>query len=199
MSVKRISVKLFVEEPGPPDLAVFIPIFQRWIQAQRVEGLLIDVADYKHVFQGPGVILIGHEGDYAVDNNRGQLGLLYTRKRDLKESLGDTLLELLRLVLAAGIHLQQEADLNGTFRLRTDVVEIAFLDRLQWPNQDEIPAPLKTEIQDVLAKVFPQQEFGLASVFDDPRQPLTIRVEAAGAPDLDTLLARVNESAAPVA
>jgi len=36
-----------------------------------VPGLLIDVADYAHVPDGPGVILIGHDVDYGIMNRHG--------------------------------------------------------------------------------------------------------------------------------
>ena len=32
--------------------------------------MLIDVADYRHVPAGPGVLLIGHEANYSLDNRR---------------------------------------------------------------------------------------------------------------------------------
>ncbi|MFN8560709.1 MAG: hypothetical protein U0703_03535 [Anaerolineae bacterium] len=76
----RTQVKIFFRNPEAVDTSAFAPLFQRWIQKQALEGLLIDVADYRHVFEGPGVILIGHESDYAIENRFGRLGLLYTRK-----------------------------------------------------------------------------------------------------------------------
>ena len=46
----------------------FIPVFHRWIQKQTVSGhLLIDVHDYSHIHQGPGILLVGHEGNFSID------------------------------------------------------------------------------------------------------------------------------------
>ena len=78
---QRIKVKYFVQEPAAVDLPAFIPVFHHWIQEHRVEGLLIDVADYKHMQNGPGIVLIGHEADYALDLAGGRPGLIYDRKR----------------------------------------------------------------------------------------------------------------------
>ena len=85
MISQRISVKFFVSEPDAVHLPAFIPVFHRWIQDHAVEGLLIDVADYKHVPEGPGILLIGHEGDYSIDMAKGRPGLLYSRKREWDE------------------------------------------------------------------------------------------------------------------
>ena len=58
-------------------------MFHSWIQEQVGEGLLLDVADYRHVHEGPGVILIGYEGNYSVDNTDNRLGVRYNRKAAL--------------------------------------------------------------------------------------------------------------------
>ena len=41
-------------------------MFHRWIQTRAVDGLLIDVADYTHLKDGPQVLLAGHEGNYSM-------------------------------------------------------------------------------------------------------------------------------------
>ncbi len=46
--------------PDPIRLDDFIPLFHRWIQEQAIDGhLLIDVHDYSHIQQGPGILLVG--------------------------------------------------------------------------------------------------------------------------------------------
>src|SRR5947207_3342533 len=77
---QRLSVKVFAKAAsvGPKDALL---VFHRWIQTQRLDELLIDVTDYSHVHHGPGVILIGHGADYALDEEEGRLGLKYTLKR----------------------------------------------------------------------------------------------------------------------
>ena len=63
MSLQRVSVAVpFV---GDVDPEAFVPVFHDWIRRGAVEGLLIDVARYGHVHHGPGIMLVGHEGDYA--------------------------------------------------------------------------------------------------------------------------------------
>ncbi len=81
--------------------------------------MLIDVADYKHVQDGPGILIIGHEGDYALDQENGRSGLLYTRKRewptpDFKERL--------QLVISLAVQAAQilAADETLNLNFRTD-------------------------------------------------------------------------------
>jgi len=53
MELQHVNVKLFIEKPGEVDLGALIPVFQQWIEAQIFEGLLLDVADYRHVPAAP--------------------------------------------------------------------------------------------------------------------------------------------------
>ena len=80
---RRVSVKFFANpQPGSAlDLAPYIGLFHQFIQEKSVEGLLIDVADYTHVPDGPGILLVGHDVDYGIDLAGGRAGLLTVRKR----------------------------------------------------------------------------------------------------------------------
>ena len=84
MNIQHINIKFYLENPQTVNLADFAAVFNTWIQAQRLEELLIDVADYLHVHNGPGIMLIGHEADYSLDNRLRKLGLLYNRKEQLE-------------------------------------------------------------------------------------------------------------------
>ena len=63
VQLQHLNVKIFAQEPASIDLAGAIPVFHRWIQENVCEELLIDVADYRHVPAGPGVLLVGHEAN----------------------------------------------------------------------------------------------------------------------------------------
>ena len=71
MNLQHINIKFYLENPETVDLAEYSTVFNSWIQQKRLEGLLIDVADYLHVHHGPGIMLIGHEADYSLDNRAG--------------------------------------------------------------------------------------------------------------------------------
>jgi hypothetical protein len=89
MDLHKFCVKFFAVDPSAVRLDAFIPVYHRWIQKQAVEGMLVDVADYGHLPQGPGVMLIAHEADYGMDSAEGPLGLLYTRKTSSGGRLSD--------------------------------------------------------------------------------------------------------------
>src|SRR5712692_2262165 len=80
MELQHVNVKLLVKTPQEVDLEPLIPVFHGWIQDQVCEELLLDIADYRHVYAGPGVVLIGHECNYSVDNTDNRLGVRYNRK-----------------------------------------------------------------------------------------------------------------------
>jgi len=101
IELQHVNVKLFVGNPEEVDLEPLIPIFHDWIQNQVGEGLLLDVADYRHVDAGPGVVLIGHEGNYSVDNTDNRLGIRYTRKAALDARNQDRLKQAARTDLTA--------------------------------------------------------------------------------------------------
>ena len=70
------------------DLELFIPIFHEWIQQNKIsDHIMIDVADYKHISDGPGIMLIAHEGNFSIDLENGKAGLLYTRKQALSQDI----------------------------------------------------------------------------------------------------------------
>jgi hypothetical protein len=85
VDAQRIVVKVYLEDKAvaPHD---FIPVFHRWIQTRALDEVLIDVADYSHVHDGPGVLLICHEANYAIDVIDGRPGLVYARKREVTGS-----------------------------------------------------------------------------------------------------------------
>src|SRR5258708_26249062 len=76
----HIGVKIFEQSGAELQAGTAILVFHRWIQRGGQPELLIDVADYAHVPAGPGVVLVGHEASYSLDNADNRLGLLYQRK-----------------------------------------------------------------------------------------------------------------------
>ena len=69
MESQRIQVKIYATESQDPER--FIPVFHRFIRDSVFDELMIDVADYGHVKDGPGVVLIGHASDYFADTAKG--------------------------------------------------------------------------------------------------------------------------------
>ncbi|MBE2224018.1 MAG: hypothetical protein IAF02_20940 [Anaerolineae bacterium] len=182
----RINAKLFVTEETAVSLPTIVPVFHRWIQTQAVPGLLIDVADYKHVPDGPGILIIGHEGDYSLDQANGRSGLLYTRKREWPT---DDFKQRLHLVIGLAVQAAQvlSADESLNLAFRTDELELTFADRLNTPNTRETLAALQDDIIAVLAEVYGTDEITLATVSDEVKRPFTLQATIANAPTLAEL------------
>src|SRR5271157_2973589 len=113
MEIQHVNVKLFVKNAEGVDLEALIPAFHSWIQNQANDELLLDVADYRHVRSGPGVVLIGHQGNYSLDNSGGRLGVRYNRKAVLEGTNQDRLVQATQAALAACQRLENEPSLDG--------------------------------------------------------------------------------------
>jgi hypothetical protein len=193
MNPQRIAIKFFVS-PDPTihvDLEPFTPLFHDFIQKASVPGLLIDVADYAHVPNGPGIILIGNEVDYGLDSVGGHAGLLVVRKRYGSPSLAD----ILRDTLAMGLHCVKAIEDDGRTGLSfsVDVVEVQIFDRLEAPNDPDAYAAASAESATVFEALYGEHTIERAGD-DDVRKPLALIARAAGgshASDAATLLGRL--------
>jgi hypothetical protein len=189
MTPQRLSVKFFVRPGAPVDLAPFTPLFHRWIQGHTVEGLLIDVADYKHVPDGPGVILIGHDVDYGLDLTGGKPGLLVRRKRyDVRGDLADVLRDTLRRALRAAKAIQDDG--TAGVRFDFDTVEVTLIDRLLTPNTEAGLAQVKPQVQTVFDELY--EGFDLRRGDADPRKNLSVIATAKTPAELGTLIDRLE-------
>lgn len=173
MNPLRLSIKIPATRPIPRDaLHPFIGVFHRFIQEAVVPGLLIDVADYAHVPDGPGVMLIGHDVDYGIDLTGGRTGLLTVRKRAGETELAALFRDTLAKARAAARAL--EADDRASIRFAWQEIEIAFPDRLAAPNT---PAAFELASKELLPVA--RAELGDSvrianAAADDPRRMLTL-------------------------
>jgi hypothetical protein len=165
----KLGVKIFVANPQVVDIRGCIPVFQSWIQQQKIPGhLLIDVHDYSHVHNGPGILLVAHEGNFSMDETDGWLGLVYYRKQPGTDSLKTA------FDSAAGACHLLEADpkLNGV-KFRMDQFEVFSNDRLLAPNTADARKQLETVIQ----RAFTRATVTLAPQSADPRERLAFVVK----------------------
>jgi len=183
MNLQHINIKFFLENPETVKLEDFSPVFNSWIQRHVTEELLIDVADYLHVNNGPGLMLIGHEADYSLDNRAGRLGLLYNRKAQLEGSTQDKLAQAAGAALTAARLLETE---NG-LKFNGGDVQLIINDRLIAPNTAATFAALEPELRTFFDKLFGGAEYTLSND-TDPRERFTVNVKAAKRFDVQTLL-----------
>ena len=181
MGIQRISAKLFVADPAAISAAAaeYIPIFHAWIQRGELSGLPLDVADYGHVPDGPGVMLIGHEADRALDLSDGRPGFLYARKRDASGALRERVAQAIGEAVSGARMLEEEPALQGAVRFRTDALRLVIADRLNAPNTEETFARLAGELTDAVGDAFPGAVASLAPA-GDARRPFTVDVALSG-------------------
>lgn len=146
-------MKLFCLEGSDVPLVDAIPVFHRWIQTEAVPGLLIDVADYSHVPEGPGVILVSHEGVYSLDETNGRRGLTYCARFPPLDTLDGCLRWSLRAAVLACRALEQH--LAGRLRFGGDELEVFANDRLAAPNDERGVAVLLPEIEALMDEIYP--------------------------------------------
>jgi hypothetical protein len=126
------------------DWEALAPVYHRWIQERALPEMLIDVANYAHVPNGPGVMLLAHEGFYSVDNRAGELGVLYNRRAPLEGSTGDKIAQAYDSALYAARML--EAEFPG-LRFDDHNCEVFVNDRLLAPNVPETFETLRPELE----------------------------------------------------
>jgi hypothetical protein len=178
MELQHVNIKLHIADNGAVDLTPLIPVFHGWIQGQVFGDLLLDVADYRHVPAGPGIVLIGQDGDYSVDHTDNRLGVRYNRKKPLKGSNQDRLLQAARAALTACQRLESEAGLDGQFRFGGREVELFINDRLLAPNTDATRQAAHPDLDAFFKKSFRGSDYSL-SYGSDPRRLFTVWATAA--------------------
>lgn len=191
MQIQQLSVKVFAM-PGFLDQGDLIPIFHRWIREKALPGvLLIDVADYRHVPDGPGVMIIAHEAHYGLDSGDGELGFLYSRKRDPVGDAQARLREAFGAVFQACKLLEAEPSLGGKLRFDYGRLEVRLMSRLVAPNTAEAFGQLRQDLEPFLAQLYGGADVALTHR-DDPKRPLAVRAQVAGTHDVNALLSRIR-------
>ena len=180
MTVDHINLKIFARQPAAIDLGDAIGVFHRWIQEHAVGELLIDVADYRHVPNGPGVMLIGQEANYSLDLTGGRLGLLYNRKQAVSGGAQDKLRQAWDAAVAACRRLEQEGPFRGKLAFEPGECEVIVNDRLLAPNTAESYQALEPELRSFFAGLWGEGAVALEHV-GEPRERLRVLVRRTAA------------------
>jgi len=178
MEMQHVNVKLMLANPDEIDLEPLIPIFHGWIQEQAPGDLLLDIADYRHVPAGPGVVLIGYQGDLSVDHRQNRLGVRYNRKAELDGDNEGRLRQAAVAALTACRRLESDARLDGKLHFNGREVELFINDRMLAPNNDATRQAAEPELRGFFGKLFRGASYSMS--FDtEPRElfSATVRTE----------------------
>tara|TARA_Y100000588_G_scaffold209084_1_gene222939 strand:+ start:650 stop:1225 length:576 start_codon:yes stop_codon:yes gene_type:complete len=152
MELQRINVKVSLADWQVSPDEIF-KVFNQWISTDT-EEVLIDVADYRHVQNGPETLLVGHYANYCIDNTDGTIGLLYSHKRGLQGTLAERIQTVFAAALKACARLESHPELDG--RVRFDASEVVFTvnDRLLAPNSKPVRGQIRAELDPYLERLF---------------------------------------------
>ncbi|HEX5419406.1 MAG TPA: hypothetical protein VFY39_05370 [Gammaproteobacteria bacterium] len=190
MDLHKFGIKFFAADAEGLDILKLIPMYHRWIQQDALEDLLIDVADYSHVPAGPGVMLIAHEGNYALDETGHERGVVYYSKHRLEGELPERLALVARKALKAAHLMSADEELEGALTLPGNRLQFFANDRLAAPNTEAAYHELEPALRAFLERLYAGAPYTLERE-DDSKERLSLRVHAEGEVGLATLLARL--------
>lgn len=194
MEFQHLNVKLFLKNPAKINLEALVPVFHSWIQNQTGGELLLDVADYHHVPSGPGIVLIGHEANYSVDNADGRLGVRYNRKEPLEGSNFDRLVQATQAALTACQKLESDPTLDRAIEFNGRELAISINDRILAPNTPETFASAERELRDFLLALIGKAEL-TPTPSEDSRRVFSVDVKSARPFSTSELLASLSSLA----
>jgi len=189
MELQKIAIKFFAVERQAVPLTAFIELFHGWIQAS--DGVYHDVADYSHMHQGPGIVLVAHDANVSVDETGGRRGFLFQQKAPLAGLNQERLAGVFRSALEKCRRLQAEPALQEKIEFRFDEFEITLNDRLHAPNSDESYQALKAEIEPFVGRIFGGAPVALQQE-SDVRRRVRLRIQATAPVDIAALLSTLS-------
>ncbi len=188
-ALQRINVKFYLEDPASLSAQEAFRIFNSWIPTTPSE-VLIDVADYSHLAEGPLTLLVGHEANYSLDNHSAEMGLLYSRKQPAAGDLTERLASTFKAALTACRRLEEEPSLAGKVKFRGGDVLLIANDRLNATNDETGENALRAALSPVLTLLFAGAEYAVERDLA-PERRLNLRIRCQTDADTATLLSNL--------
>jgi hypothetical protein len=192
----KLSVKFYLDTGCQVAAEEVVTVFHSWIQSHAIpEHLLVDVADYSHVADGPGTVLVSHQANIYLDRVDRRLGLRYSRKQPLDGDLHNRLGYVFGAALHACSLLEEAPGFHNRLRFRTDRATFQINDRLLAPNTPDSVSAVTTVLSKYLDAIYGSATRIIPN--SESKQVLTLFIESDRAPDLVTLRDRVAWPPAP--
>ena len=188
MPTHKISVKLYFDRGQEIAPEIWFKIFNNWISAHDGADVLLDVADYSHVPNGPVTLLIGHEYDISIDDTDAKRGLLYNRKRPGGDGFAQQLAVAVRATCETCRRLEAEEDVV----FRGDELRIILNDRLDAPNTEATHEAIQGDLDALSRQLYNGAEVAVARR-TDAKQRFTLDLRAEGDWPIETLLKNLAE------
>jgi len=189
VDLERFAIKFFMRPEVDVDDAKFIDIFHDWIRHEKLNHVMLDVADYRHVPHGPGIMLVTHEVNYALDRENGAFGLYAQRKRGDETTTEEKLLGLVKSTAEFGALLESDSRLDGKLKLEGGKFHYIANDRLNAPNTEEAFNALKPELEAIANQIYPGKSVSVTQLDNDPSARLTAVIEVNESVEISALTA----------
>ena len=162
MDLHKFGIKFYLKDYTNYSSKDYIPLFHEWIQNKKIpDHLLIDVADYSHVMDGPGIMLIAHEGYFSLDQENKKPSMLYMRKMNGKGSFEERFEFVYSMVLHMGKLLRHKK-----LEFKQNLFRFIANDRRLAANTNENQNLYKKEINGILKNKFPNASWDFSEITD---------------------------------
>lgn len=179
MNTHKISVKFYIEKGHDIAPETWFRTFNTWISAHEGPDVLIDVADYSHVPNGPVTLLVGHQYDISIDDADGQRGLLYNRKQPTGGDFAQHLAAVIRYAGETCHRIESDPVFGDQVAFKGGELRLVLNDRLNAPNAEETLADIQEDLNGVLNRLYA----GAAVTVnrrEDPKARFTLDIRAEG-------------------
>ncbi len=193
MDIQKITFKLFTDAPAAISLDPFLAIFARWRQDESSPADWIDLADYAHVANGPGVALMGRQGNLSLDLAEPGPGIMWNNKKDLGGAIEDRIGETLRRGITLAHRLSTEPEYPASFSPRVGFWELSFNDRLELPNDAATDRLVRHGVEAVLDSLLGAGSYMIVRQ-SDPYRRYGFMIHCTAVPDLETLLDKLERA-----
>lgn len=189
MNLQYLNWKIFLENPAEAEPEEYFKVFNTWLPDSP--EVFLDVADYKHVSDGPVMVLVGHYLNISLDANDRRLGLLLDYKQPMEGGNADKLRTSLRDLLLAVKRLEGEAMFSHKPVFNAAELQLIVNSRAVAPNTPATLEAVKPDLAKVLAKAYGDSGFTLDHNAD-PRLRFSVKATAKGKQDLSEMLKRLS-------
>ena len=177
MELQHLVVKIPVAGALAIDPAKVVDVFHKWVASQAIAGVvLIDVAELLHVPDGPGVIAVGVEADFALDHTGGIWGILARRKDVLPGTNTARVQQAFAAARQAAVWLEEA--FPGALKFSRNEFELIVNDRALAPNTPETYAQGLPEVETAL-RALVGKDFTLTRHDREPRGRFGVTVKCA--------------------
>ena len=166
--LQKINVKMAIDAPSDLDLDVLLAIFGRWRLEEGEE--VIDLADYAHVDQGPGCLLVSHRWQFGIDHAGGKVGLFYSTRKDLTGPLAHRFTQAIEGLITKSTRLLAEEEFPRTAKACCGQLEVIANDRLLFPNTDASDARVRPELEKTFERLYGSGSFQVEREADPSRR-----------------------------